>query len=713
LIAYTTRTQKVIEPLPHQQRILEELKMFNKALVHIPSGAGKTHTAAFDVRNKKPKTFLYISHRNEINTQAIKIFKEICGIEDHDIGIINRHKKQFDKPFLFATIQTISRTKHIRKISKTIEYVVIDEFHHAAAKTYRKIINYLQQTKTLLGLTATPDRMDAQDVRELLDNNVVGNIDIIEGIKNKILISFQYRAYWDNVNYNEIKWRGHGYREKDLDKVLLIPERDKKIIETYKETIEPDNRQTIAFCATIKHVKRMVEKFKGVGIKAEGITYKDNLQKRKEIIEQFRNGKIKVLFARDILNEGIDFPECEALMFLRPTMSETIFLQQIGRGLRKKRGKKPVLILDFISNYHNAFKIKSYLSKIIKTRPTIFQKGANFKPVYNLSYPIYELESQVIEMMELQEKMARRGYGNYTKQDLIDNYYNVKAKIKRQPTQTDMNNKDISAYSSSAYPILFGNWTKFLKSIGAPVNVNRGITDQDIIENFHTVMNDVGHVPTIIELEKSPLNKFHPCIYRRRFGSYSGFLKKINEKPNLDFRNYVSPRPNKHSFTELKKRYFDTKKELNLSENDFIPYKKWVEIHGYRDEKFIRDNHKLQWFGFLKKIGQKLQGTCSHCRKLYNFSNNLYRHKENFNKFCSEKCRYDYWKLKGLKFKAYPGHYLYDCYNCGKEFAATKKDINNGRKRYCSKQCITKYYNTLTRKKNKLNNNNNNNNIGN
>lgn len=694
MIAYNIKTHKTIEPLPHQQRILEELKMFNKALVHIPSGAGKTHTAAFDVRNKKPKTFLYISHRNEINIQAIKIFKEVCGIDDSDIGQINQTLKEFNRPFLFANIQTISRLRHIHKLRKDIEYVVIDEFHHAAAKTYRKIIKYLNP-KTLLGLTATPDRMDAQDVRELVDNNVLGNIDIMEGIKHKILIPFHYRAYWDNVNYNEIKWNGYGYKEKDLDKVLLIPQRDKKIIETYKEIIEPDNRQTLAFCATIKHVKRMVQKFREVGIKAEGITYKDPLQKRKQIIEQFRNGEIKVLFTRDILNEGVDFPECEAIMFLRPTMSETIFLQQMGRGLRKKRGKKPVLILDFISNYHNAFKVRAYLSKIIKTKPIIFQKGANFKPVYNLNYPIYELESQVIEMMELQEKMAKRGYGNYTKQDLIDNYYSVKAKVKRQPIQSDMNPKDISSHSASAYDLLFGSWNKFLKSIGEPLNQNYDITDQDLIENFNTIMNDIGRVPKLTELEKSPLSKYHPCIYYRRFGSYTAFLRKNNLKPNLNFRKHEEFRKFKHSIPEFKRRYYHTKKTMNLSEDQFIPYKNWVKIYGYRDDGYIKGVLKLNWFDLLKKIGQKLRFTCSHCGKIRRATSNLYRHKTNSNKFCSPKCRYEFWKLKGLKENAYPGYYIYECSNCNKEFA-TKVLRNNHRLpnhlKFCSKLCTQTYY---------------------
>jgi superfamily II DNA or RNA helicase len=637
LIAYNIKTHKTIEPLPHQQRILEELKMFNKALVHIPSGAGKTHTAAFDVRNKKPKTFLYISHRNEINTQAIKIFKEVCGIEDHDIGQINQTSKQFNRPFLFANIQTISRPKHIRKLNKDIDYVVIDEFHHAAAKTYRKIMKYLQP-KILLGLTATPDRMDAQDVRQLLDNNVVGNIDIPEGIKHKILITFHYRGYKDNVDYSDIKFYHYKYRENDLDKKLLIPERDEKVIERYKNDIEPDNRQTIGFCATIKHVVRMVQVFKDAGINAEGITYHDTIAKRRKIIEKFRKGEITVLFSRDILNEGVDFPECEALMFLRPTISETIFLQQLGRGLRKRRGKKPVIVLDFISNYHNAYKIRAYLSKISKKKYDIIQKGRNFKPEYNLSVPTYEFEEEVIEMMELQEimKNRKRISGNYTRQDLIENYWNIKKKLGYAQEEVPTFNQFLeeSRIPSTYYKNLFGGYTKFLKFIGERVNMSKNITKEELIDNYYQMKNKLGRQPHYLDINKKTVSNFSTTPYNDNFGSYNKFLQTIGE-PLL--RKHKTKRTEK--LNDIKKEYFKRKTELGLSKNQIINGTLWKKNYGQRFIATLQHKYRMSWNKFLERIGEKPIRICLLCNKKY-------VPKISTAKYCSRKCTNRAHKLK-------------------------------------------------------------------
>jgi hypothetical protein len=482
----------------------------------------------------------------------------------------------------------------------------------------------------LLGLTATPDRMDAQDVRQLLDNNVVGNIDIMEGIKNKILIAFHYRGYKDNVDYSDIKWYKYKYRENDLDKKLLIPERDQKVLEHYKKDIEePDNRQTIGFCATIKHVERMVQVFKDAGIKAEGITYRDTIEKRKKIIEKFRRGEINVLFSRDILNEGIDFPECEALMFLRPTTSETIFLQQLGRGLRKKRGKKPVIILDFISNYHNAYKIKAYLSKIINKKHVVIQKDKNFKPEYNLNVPTYEFEQEVIEMMELQEIMKNRNRqsGNYTRQELIENYWNVKKKLGRIPKYKEFFRIENSRFSSTYYANQFGGYTKFLKFIGERVNMNVDITKQDLIDNYYQMKEKLGgRRPQHDDFYNRSLSMISIRPYQRIFGTYNKFLEAIGETFNRK-----PPIKRTETLDEIKQEYFKRKKELGLSKNQIITGTIWKKKYGQRVIYCLYHKHKLTWNNFLKSIGEKAICRCLLCNKKYTpkISTALY---------CSRKC---------------------------------------------------------------------------
>ena len=265
-----------MKPLTHQIPILKELKTKDRALIHIASGAGKTHTIAFDVLSKKPATFLYIVHKNEILYQSINVFKQVCGWDDSQIGIINAGRKDFDKPFLFATNYALYRDANLVKANRSTTYIVIDEFHHAAAPTYKKILEYFEP-KYLYGLTATPERHDLKNIKDIIENNVIGNIDIFTGIEKKILCPFYYRGLYDNIDYKNIRWNGYKYVEFDLDKYLLVEKRDKAVIKEYKKWIQPEKRLTIGFCNSVKHVGRMVEKFNAAGIRAEGITYKEPL----------------------------------------------------------------------------------------------------------------------------------------------------------------------------------------------------------------------------------------------------------------------------------------------------------------------------------------------------------------------------------------------------------------------------------------------------
>ena len=427
-----------IKPLPHQRKILKELKDKDFALVHSASGSGKTHIAAFLIKEQKPKSFLFIVHRNELVTQSIGYFKEVNGpiINDSNIGIINATKKQFDKPYIFGTMQTICKPENLEMLNHGAkwDYIIIDEFHHSACPSYRKILENLK-FKRVLGLTATPFRTDKKDILQTIkgEKNVVGKIDIFTGIELGIMVPFHFVGKIDNflVDWSDKRtYAGYKYTKMDMDRTLLIPERDKHVIKHYKEVIEPENVSTIGFCATIEHVKRMVREFKKAGIYSEGITYETPIEERQFILDRFRKGQIPILFAIDILNEGIDFPECGALMFLRPTQSRVIFEQQLGRGLRKDReGKKErLLVLDFLSNYEKVEQIMQYLKDITKQeKPIITQEGTNYtKPIHKQSYPTYEFESKVVTMLELKERLKPR---EYTKQELIDNYYEVKRKL--------------------------------------------------------------------------------------------------------------------------------------------------------------------------------------------------------------------------------------------------------------------------------------------
>lgn len=527
-----------MKPLTHQIHILKELKEKNKALIFIPSGAGKTHTIAFDVLEKKPKSMLYIVHRNEILFQTIEIFKEVCGCSDEQIGILNANrKKDFSKKYLFATNMTLGRTKNLEKLPKDIEYIIIDEFHHVAASTYQRIIEYFQP-KYLYGLTATPERADLRDIKNIIENNVVGNIDIFIGIEQGILVPFDYRGFWDNIDYSDIEYQNYRYRQHDLDKKLLIDKRDKAIIKKYKEIIEPQNRLTIGFCNSVKHVKRMTKKFREAGIFAAGITYMEPFEQRKQILHGFRNGTYKVLFTRDILNEGVDFPECEALLFLRPTMSKVVFLQQLGRGLRIRKGKKDVLVLDFIGNYHNAFKVREYLKELTEPKYT----GKQYKPEYNHNVPTVYFDEKIVEMFDLQKLKAY----NPTKEMLIQDYKHVTEILGYPPRFEEWNTnpkiKHIIKYSRYQYAGVFGNLINFYKEMGLNQYLRKKHSyckdKKELIRNYKNLGNILKRTVTMNDIDTHPESLYYTTAYQKTFGGMFEFRQYIKEKGRRLVKTY-------------------------------------------------------------------------------------------------------------------------------------------------------------------------------
>lgn len=375
-----------------------------KALTVLPSGMGKTHLTAFDANKVGAKRILFIAHRLEIIEQAESIFASVYGINKGrwNTGIVSYKKKDYDCQMIFATVQTLSRPKVLEEIAKIqFDYVALDEYHHSAAKTYQRVLNALQ-TKLLHGFTATPFRQDNKDILGSVNNNLVYSMDLEAGIKSKQLVPFYYHGLYDNVDYSDIKWNGYKYKEKDLNKKLIIDKRDNQIIEEYKNSIHPTRRLTLMFCVSVKHAHRMAAKLESNGIVAKSLTYETPIPIRHQITSDFRTGKIDVLCVRDIFNEGVDFPECSAIMLLRPTMSRTVFYQQLGRGLRKAEGKKNVLIYDFVSNYKNAYRIKEWLGF---AKQTTSKYVSIQKPEYHYNVPTVYFDKTVIEIFKVQNRI--------------------------------------------------------------------------------------------------------------------------------------------------------------------------------------------------------------------------------------------------------------------------------------------------------------------
>jgi superfamily II DNA or RNA helicase len=737
LIAYNIKTHKTIEPLPHQQRILQELKIFDKALIHIPSGAGKTHTAAFDVLNKKPKTFLYIVHRNEILYQTVSIFKQVCKdfMNDENVGIINQEVKDFTKPYLFTTIQTLSRPKNFEKLDWLIQYIVIDEFHHSAAASYQRILDYFNP-QYLYGLTATPDRSDLLNIKNRIDNNIVGNIDLFTGIKEKILVPFYYLGEYDNINYDNIEWNGYYYRQNDLDKTLLIDKRDKMIIQKYKDRIQPENRLTIGFCNSVKHVRRMTDKFNIAGIKAVGITYRESIEERKQILEDFRKRKYNILFARDILNEGIDFPECEALMLLRPTLSKIVFFQQLGRGLRVREGKKNVLILDFIGNYHNAFKIREYLRDFTQyvLKQNEMGKNTNKKPEYNYNIPIVEFDERVIDIMNLQHR-----YYLPSKEEIIQDYKLLTDLVGYPPRMEEMSYnstnkliKDNSKFSPYQYRSVFGSVKNFYEEMGLEQYYRKKISycdDKDeLVRNYKTVLNspDIKNRKknkylTQKDLDNHPLSKYYTTAYNKTFGGLFEFRQYINEENHRLVKNY--------DLEWVLDAYKRLAKKLDrnwLTETD---WRKEYDRKGYYS--ILRKHGGLNHIRKLLNITEYIR-RCEMCNKEIKITPNAVKKGKDKQeekrkiigsrlvtiRFCSPTCQSKHYnntkyrisrRQKSLKIIL---EKFSHCQNCNKkiEYPFLNADINSPnikfyRSRFCSHSCRQKAQ-YKKRKEQKLYNNN-------
>ncbi len=340
-----------------QEDALEVLKAnrlegVKRGLVVMATGLGKTILSILDIIEFKAKKILFVAHREEILKQSAESFKQF--IPEKKYGFYQSKNKDFNADYLFASIMTIGKKSELEKFNRDeFDYIVVDEFHHAGAKSYRNLLDYFQP-KFFLGLTATPNRSDNIDVLQFLNNNLLYRKDLIDGINLGILSNFEYFGINDKyVDYTKITWKGKKFDELEIETNLSTSERAEYVYENWKSRRQT---RTLAFCSSIKHSDFMSKFFNSKGIKSLSMHSKSELN-RFDSIEKLRKGEIEVLFSVDLFNEGVDIPAVDTILMIRPTESKIIFLQQFGRGLRKAEGKDKVVVIDFIGNH------KSFLEK--------------------------------------------------------------------------------------------------------------------------------------------------------------------------------------------------------------------------------------------------------------------------------------------------------------------------------------------------------------
>ncbi|MDP3387105.1 MAG: DEAD/DEAH box helicase family protein [Eubacteriales bacterium] len=393
-----------IEPNSSQTEALNELRQTreegnDKALVVAATGVGKTYLAAFD--SKEFESILFIAHREEILNQAFDSFSKVRG--ESDFGRLYAGYNDLDKQIVFASIQSLSRVTQLEKMDRRkFQYIIVDEIHHGTAPTYNRLLRHFEP-EFLLGLTATPHRMDRKDVFAICDFNMVYEVDLFQSINRGWLAPYKYYGIYDStVNYENITFISGKYAEKELERALSINARAELV---YKHYLRYKRKRALAFCSSIEHAEYMADFFKHKGKKVAAIHSQSNRMnyvERNAGIKSLESGELEVIFSVDMLNDGVDIPSLDLLLFLRPTESSTIFLQQLGRGLRKSPGKAHVNVLDFIGNFKNADLIPLLLGNSISNRGAIIkdlQDGENL--------PLNCLVDFEFEVVDLLEKVLR------------------------------------------------------------------------------------------------------------------------------------------------------------------------------------------------------------------------------------------------------------------------------------------------------------------
>ncbi len=422
----------LIRPFDYQREILERLQVEREVrnhwrnLVVAATGTGKTVMAASDYKQFADKhdraRLLFVAHREEIIRQSINTFRQVlCDYNFGEKWYSGQEPNNFE--YVFASKDTLNnRLGNINLPADYYDYIIIDEVHHATASSYRKIIDYFKP-KILLGLTATPERMDGMDIKHDFDGTISAEIRLDDALNKGLLTPFHYYGITDSVDYSEVAWdKGH-YVTSELSKIYRYNDARTEVIlrslQKYIDNIR--DVRALCFCVDQEHAKYMASKFTLCGLKADVLT-SDNAQMRTVLYNRLKTKSINYLFVVDMFKEGVDIPEVDTILFLRPTESLTVFIQQFGRGLRKAPGKEYVNILDYVGNSRAEFNYTDRMRTMMgRTSMSVLEE-------LNLNCPHLPLKCQIILEQKAKEyivnnlKNAILNYSSRKLTSLIQNF---------------------------------------------------------------------------------------------------------------------------------------------------------------------------------------------------------------------------------------------------------------------------------------------------
>ena len=378
-----------VRPLPHQKDMLERLRVerevhgHRRNLLVSATGTGKTVMAALDYRRLREQwggdpTLLFVAHRQEILTQSLRTYREVLADANFGELMVAGDRPELRR-HVFASIQSLHAGGLGSYAPEHFDVVVIDEFHHAEAATYRKIIDHVAP-RELLGLTATPERADGKRVQdEFFDGRIAAEMRLWQALEDGLLCPFHYFGVHDNTDLSTVGWRQGAYDPTELTNVLTAGDAQaRQVVRAVRDKIsDPLRMRALGFCVSVRHAEHLARAFNRAGLRAQALSGQTPAAERKAALDGLTSGAVQVLFTVDLFNEGLDIPGIDTLLLLRPTSSATVFLQQLGRGLRISPGKAVLTVLDFIGYQRREFRFEARFGALTGYTRTALQRTAS------------------------------------------------------------------------------------------------------------------------------------------------------------------------------------------------------------------------------------------------------------------------------------------------------------------------------------------------
>lgn len=562
-----------VEPKDYQKEALAALEHTRengekKALIVMASGLGKTIIAAFDAGRfigSNGGKLLFLCHNNSILAQNLEVFKSVLG-EEGQYGLYNSTEKKPSAEFLFSSFQTMLMFKEKFRPDE-FSYIIVDEAHHAPAKTYHAVIDYFRPN-FLLGLTATPDRLDGISLEETF-GPIVFNLGLTTAIRRGLLTGIDYHLVLDEMaDLNKLLVDGQKFSMGELNRHLFIPKRDEEIASILLE--EKRGSSMLVFCCSIEHAKIMHSLLPGSGI----VHSEQEDEQNTKTLDAFRRQELSIIVSVDMLNEGIDIPHTDIIVFLRSTVSSVVFYQQLGRGLRLYEGKNRTTILDFVGNAERLDIIMTLIKEINQHDSGDSLDDDHF----TLSIDAEQFQDKEVDIVSLIDRINNLSWG-YSEEELIAQVQRVAAKLGRTPTMKEFRSSPKTAHIDTV-TMRFGTWNNFLIKAGLDINRVGVVSGEELITQVQMLAEELGKVPTKREFNMAKTTA-SSSVANRCFGSWNNFLEaaglRINKRssvPDEELIDQIKALAVKLGRTP-KMREFDDYRKASISKSIREKYGSW------------------------------------------------------------------------------------------------------------------------------------------